>query len=78
MYDFVLIKGSKIKPSTYVYLARIAYMRSMHEKKIYNRRWNNSQYALLINLLISYKKTNTKKKTTTNLLDLPNLERKEK
>ena len=45
MYDFILIKGSKMKPFTYVYLARIAYMRSMHEKKIYNRRWNNSQYA---------------------------------
>ena len=35
MSDFILIKGNKMKPSSYVYLARIAYMHSMHEKKVY-------------------------------------------
>ena len=45
MSDFILIKGNKMKPSSYVYLARIAYMLSMHEKKIYKGKWNKSQYA---------------------------------
>ena len=29
------MKGNKMKPSTYAYLARIAYMNSMHENNIY-------------------------------------------
>ena len=44
MYDFILIKGNKIKPSSYVYMARIAYMHSMHEKEIYKGKWSKSQY----------------------------------
>ena len=34
-YDFISMKGNKLKPSSYVYLAKIAYLHSMHEKKIY-------------------------------------------
>jgi len=45
MYDSILIKGNKIIPYSYVYMARIAYMHSMHEKKIYKGVWSKSQYA---------------------------------
>ena len=31
-----------MKPSTYAYLARIAYMNSMHENNIYKGKWNKS------------------------------------
>ena len=40
MCDFILIEGNKMNPFTYVYLARIAYMHSMREKKIYKGKRN--------------------------------------
>ena len=43
MYDFILIKGNKMKPSSYVYMARVVYMH--YEKKIYKGKWSKSQYA---------------------------------
>ena len=33
-----------MKPSTYVYLARIAYMHSMHEKKIFKGKSNKYEH----------------------------------
>ena len=43
-----------MKPSTYVYLARIAYMQSMHEKKIYKGKlMKQESIRFLINLFIS-------------------------
>ena len=44
IYDPILIKG-KMKPSSYGYLARIAYMHSIHEEQICKGKWNKSQYT---------------------------------
>ena len=64
MYDFILIKGNKVKPSSYVYLARIAYNECYALKENLLRKRKQELTRFLINLLISYKKKKKKNKQT--------------
>ena len=64
MSDFTLIKGNKMKLFNYVYLARIAYMHSFHERK--SIKENETRVNTLLNQF-TYKLKEKRKQTQKHI-----------